>query len=522
MLFNKTSQEVDKGPLGLEMSETDRQRVLRYSTYWQFYLGRQWAWKREEGEPQMTFNYARAFVDKSVSFLFGKGFNWVIKDERTRQIINPALKTIWKDNNQVLWGMEAGQMGAVSGDTFVKVGWEDPNEFNLLKKGRVRMIILDSSHCFPEWHPHNKDVMTSFRISYMYEVPTLKGQKTRRKYTEILTGDKFIILDGDTRYEWDNGLGFIPIVHIKNRPIAGGTYGLSDLNDFIGLNREYNEKSTNISDIINYHQAPITVVYGAKATSLEKGANKLWSGLPKDAKVENLQMQSDLNASVEYLRMLKESMHELTQVPEATLGKQQAVSNTSGVALHVQYQPLMEQRAVKMLTFGTGISKINKMALTIYGIKNGVNFEEECNNENALETQVTFPDPLPKDRLILLQEITQRMQLPFPLVTPPMALEMLGDNDIDKTLEHIMQWIPYMQPQAATMPPPQGAGDVPDDNEDVKSDVARNISNSVQAPSGMTAATATNAGGFLNKETMTPRGAVQSDLTSIVRTDPGW
>jgi hypothetical protein len=464
----------------------------------------------------MTFNYSRAFVDKGIAFLFGKGFSFEIKDDEQSKVISPILKEIWEDNQKALWGVECGQMGSVSGDVFVKVGREEPNEFNDLEKSRVRMIILDSAHCFPSWHPHAKDVMTSFRLSYMYEVEGVRGQKARKKYTEIITRDRFIIIDGDVRYEWPNSLGFIPIVHIKNQPVANSTYGLSDLNDFTGLNREYNEKATAISDIINYHQAPVTVVFGAKASSLEKGANKLWSGLPKDARVENLQLQSDLRASVDYMEMLKKGMHELTNVPEATLGQQQAISNTSGVALHVQYQPLMEQRAKKILTYGVGIEKVNRMALKIWEITNGADFKAQLpNTKDPYDTTAIFPDPLPKDRLVLLQEIQQRMSMPYPLITPPEALAMLGEEDVEGAILKIEKWIEQMKPaelDAEGKPikkakaPIAANGAIDPDATESDPDTGN-----VDAK-GKTIQT--NAGGVMQRS-MRPAGAVSEDMSSI-------
>ena len=50
----------------------------------------------------------------------------------------------------------------------------------------------------------------------------------------------------------------------------------------------YNEKATEISDILNYHSAPVTVITGAKAQNLEKGPRKVWSIPNAGAKVTNL------------------------------------------------------------------------------------------------------------------------------------------------------------------------------------------------------------------------------------------
>jgi hypothetical protein len=73
----------------------------------------------------------------------------------------------------------------------------------------------------------------------------------------------------------------IPVVHIPNIPVSGSPWGLSDAHDIISVNRSYNEISTDIADIINYHAAPVTIVIGAKASNLEKGAKKVWAGLLK-------------------------------------------------------------------------------------------------------------------------------------------------------------------------------------------------------------------------------------------------
>lgn len=67
-----------------------------------------------------------------------------------------------------------------------------------------------------------------------------------------------------------NKYGVIPFVQIKNLSIAGKVEGVGDLDDIIPLNVEYNLKQSNVSEIISYHSAPITVVYGAKISNIEK------------------------------------------------------------------------------------------------------------------------------------------------------------------------------------------------------------------------------------------------------------
>ena len=151
-----------------------------------------------------------------------------------------------------------------------------------------------------------------------------------------------------------------PFVQIKNFPVAGQSRGQGDLDDIIPLNVEYNTKKSDMSEVIDYHSAPITLVYGAKIGNLEKGANKVWGGLPKDSKVENLGLQGDLTASANYAAECKTSMCEIGGIPETVLGGAAAISNTSGVALQYINLPLIERTRVKRVSLGkvSGISTV--------------------------------------------------------------------------------------------------------------------------------------------------------------------
>ena len=135
-------------------------------------------------------------------------------------------------------------------------------------------------------------------------------------------------------------------MHIQNAPAQGSAWGLSDIWEILGTNREYNEKMTEISDIINYHANPITVITGGKAPALDVGPNKIW-GVDNDAaKVYNLENNfPGLQAAFGYVDLLKTYMFEATGVPINALGQEQAISNTSGVALSIQFMPTMMKTA---------------------------------------------------------------------------------------------------------------------------------------------------------------------------------
>ena len=364
-------------PLGLveladEEFEVHGPRLNRYAANWAWYLGHHWTHRREAGEPQLTINYVKAFADYLNNFVFGQGVQFRSPKE-TEGIIPALMKRVWEEDNDkatVLW--EMGQHGGVSGDCFVKVAYEEPyvDTTGVVHNGRVRILPLNSAHCFPEHHSHDRGRMIRFKLKYRFWGTAPEGTRQVYTYVEIMT-DELIeeYINDELISSRPNPLGRIPIVHIRNKPVANSPFGLSDVGDIIPLNREYNEKATEVSDIVNYHSQPVTVITGAKASQLEKGARKVWGGLPKEARVFNLELGDNLNGPLEYMQTIKRSMHELACIPENALGQMQPISNTSGVALSITYMPLMSVRTIKVHQYSIGFQQINELVMRTLAIK---------------------------------------------------------------------------------------------------------------------------------------------------------
>lgn len=445
-------------PLGLveladEEFEVHGPRLNRYSLNWAMYLGHQWGYRRESGETQLTFNYFRAFTDYLCNFTFGKGVQFRSPKE-TEAIVPDLLERIWEiDNDKVQVLHEIGQQGGVSGDAFVKVAYDpaytDPagNQH----PARVRILPLNASFCFPEFHPHDRSRLIRFKLKYRFWGTSLEGTRQVYTYTEILTDDTIQEYINDELIDSRvNPLGMIPVDHIPNHLVSGSPWGLSDCADIISLNRTYNEVSTDVSDIVNYYAAPVTVITGAKASNLERGPNKVWA-LPKDAQITNLDGgSSGLEGAMLLLAQLKTAMHEIMGVPETALGQVQPISNTSGVALSIQFQPLMNHYERKRSTYGLGLQRINEIALRTLALyepeafifdptesaplKEGQLAELDLADPITFRSIAFFPHPLPLDKLIALNEIQTKITMG--LESREGALRELGEeNPAEKLLE---------------------------------------------------------------------------------------
>jgi hypothetical protein len=447
-------------PLGLveladEEFEVHGPRLNRYSLNWAMYLGHHWSYRREIGESQMVYNYYRAFTDFIINFTFGRGATFR-SPSSTEAIVPDVLKRVWEtdnDKHSVMW--EMGQQGGVSGDCFVKVAYEEAYEDSVGRPhpGRVRILPLNSSFCFPEFHPHDRSRLIRFKLKYRFWGTSVEGTRQVYTYTEILTDDRIEEYINDELIDSRaNPIGVVPVIHIANVHISGSPWGLADCHDLITLNRAYNETATDIADIVNYHAAPVTVITGAKASALEKGPKKVWGGLPKDAQVFNLEGGGQgLVGAMEYLKMIKSAMHEMVGVPETALGQVQPISNTSGVALAIQYQPLMNRYLQKTIQYGDGLRRINELVLLTLAFKEPEMFtynpaingpikpsqlpQLDLSQSITYESIIHFPPPLPLDKLVVLNEIQQKMNMQ--LESREGALRQLGEEFPDEKLEEI-------------------------------------------------------------------------------------
>lgn len=460
-------------PLGLveladEEFEVHGPRLNRYASNWAWYLGHHWAYRRELGDANLTFNYVKAFADFMVNFTFGKGVQFG-SPEATAGITPYIIKRAWEQDNDkdsTLW--EIGQFGTVSGDVFVKVAYEEAytDPAGRPRPGRIRILPLNPAFCFPEWHPHDRTRLIRFKLKYKFWGTSADGSRQVFTYTEILTEDMIEEYINDERIDArPNVFGEIPIAYTQNIPVASSPWGLADITDIISLNREFNEKATEISDIINYHGSPVTVIIGAKASNLEKGPKKVWTIGSKDARIENLSMETNFAGIMGYMEMLKQAMHELTGIPAQALGQMQPISNTSGTALAVQYQPLMQKYRLKRIQYTRLFKRINELVMLHASVK-----EPEMLMYNpyvssvplrptqypqldpvdpvTYETTVHWPEPLPVDVLIKINEVQAKMAMG--LESKRGALRELGELFADQKIAEINdEMIEDMKEQAA-------------------------------------------------------------------------
>lgn len=310
-----------------------------------------------------------------------------------------------------------------------------------------------TGNCFPEYHPHDMTRLIRFKMKYRFWGTALEGTRQVFSFTELWTEDSMQSFINDEMVEsQDNPLGMIPFVHISNTRVPSSPWGLSDIQDITDLNRQYNETATLMSDIINYYASPTTVILGAKANNLERGPKKVWA-IPNDkARIENLSLGAEGQEVLAYMSEIKGKMHEIVGIPVNALGEPQAISNTSGVALSLQFLPLLQRFRQKTTQYASGLAMLNELIIRTAALYMPEMLQLDPTRDAPLEegqldhldpadpltyrNTVQYASPLPIDKLIALNEI--QMEMGLGLESKRGALRKLGEAYPAEKLEELL------------------------------------------------------------------------------------
>jgi hypothetical protein len=405
--------------------DTVRQRLSRVKRNWMYYEGKMFQQNYKDGAFKFYMNMCRPFVDKSADWLMKKP--WSIVPTPGNEGVKHVLDHVWGMNNKELLSWKMAQMGGVTGDVFMLVTVRnfDPvtRQFIPMEEQSIEIKLMNSAFVHPQYNP-GTDRMTSVVIQF----PTLVQDWQalgRPKLSSGKMGIYTIIMNEQEIHEFLNDeelhemarpniFGEIPLVHIQNLPHAASFFGVADIDDIAPLNEELNVVGHSMRETIKYHSEPVTLIFGAKARELEKGASKTWSGLPVDSRVENLQLYGDQAAAKQFFDMVMLAMHMVGGIPQQALGELQVIANTSQAALEMQYMPLWEKTCRKYLTYGLGIKRVNKLVLRILESYFRVDLAEILKLEDpssADDCDIEFASPFPRDETLHLNELEQKLRI---------------------------------------------------------------------------------------------------------------
>jgi len=368
------------------MEAEEGARLEKYKRAWLYYRGdqrRQLKVKTGQPDDNVILNMNRLIVDKSAAFLFGKEPVFELQEGETTPA-EEALERIWQRNRKMTLLNEIALSGGITGDVFVKMVPEEGQP--------PRLVNVPAEYCRAYWDTDDIDDVWLFRIQWVAADRNGKGVVRRQDIEKDNTRWQItnLIAKGGQRWEPDAenpditwGYDWPPIIHCQNLLCPGAYYGDADIED-VSEQDGINYIASKIQRIIRYHQHPKTIGTGFKPGDIQITEDEALILPSAEAKLWNLEMQSDLSASLAFMDRLISWYLAGARVPRID----PAVINVgalSGFALRVLYGDLLEKTNVKQQTYGDMLIELNRRMLELGG----------QGAENV--TTIHWQDPLPKD-----------------------------------------------------------------------------------------------------------------------------
>lgn len=363
---------IDRNSMSISpLSDAHRQRAELYARYWSYYRGhhrKNIKVKPGQADDNVTINWSKKIVNQGVGFLFGKPVTFEIdeNDERTKE--EAHLDRVWADDPrtgfvQAVFLKQLAQNGAVTGMPVIRIV-PPVGEGELPTLRAVDPSIVDVIT-----DPDDVDIVTEYHVVW-------QSGDTWKRQRMVRDGEIWIIYDDVYRVgrKWETveeaawEFDFAPIMHAQNLILANSQFGISDLED-ADLNDAVNFAASNINRILRFHAHPKTIGTGFPAAQLQTTAvDQFWTVPSADARVFNLEMQSDLASSRAYKADLEEGMHQVSDTPRfdpvtVNLGA------LSGVALRILYGPLLSKTEDKRGTYGGLLARVNRALLIMAGME---------------------------------------------------------------------------------------------------------------------------------------------------------
>ena len=347
----------DALPLPVALRRMDEDRMRRYRDNLAFYNGVQWEGRARRGERRLTFNYAKALVDKVTSYLLnGQSVQIVGRDGASAEVrdrarrAERALRDVEAANVLAQLDFETELDCAVLGDAAYKVTWD-------AAEGEVRISAPDVQGIFAWRQPDDPSRITAVASRYCAVLPGQpQGQQPQvfvnedNTTTEFWTPELFERWEGDQLVEhMPNPYGFVPFVIFPNLREPKETWGSSDIPPLMASGRELNRAYSQLSQILELSGNPIAVLEGisrAQDIVVEPGA--VWE-LPEQSKAYLLDLLRDggVRLHTDYIDLVYRTLHDLGESPRTAFGENER--GLSGIALNTEMDPLAKKVARKQL-----------------------------------------------------------------------------------------------------------------------------------------------------------------------------
>jgi hypothetical protein len=181
-------------------------------------------------------------------------------------------------------------------------------------------------------------------------------------YEQIKGSNRWELTDSDP---WD--YDFPPMVEVRNKRRPHKYYGVPQITKSVtALNYGINFVASNTGRIIKFHAHPRTIGVGVDPASVNTTSIDGFFTIPEGAEVKNLEMQSDLQSSMEFQKKLETELFASVRVVDTAAIKDKLGAVTN-FGLRQIYNDQVEMSEDKRKSYGEGMGEALRRMLVMAG-----------------------------------------------------------------------------------------------------------------------------------------------------------
>src|SRR3990167_4513062 len=263
-----------------------------YQTLRDFYKGKQWSFRREGGGTMRTYNYCFTVVENMTAFLTNEPPQMScpprnVTDPTERALAEGRTKlldAIHEDNAVSLVFQRAVRTGSITGDAFIfgaiptfrtdaegkeifdrirywniekpeniQILWKDENFSEI--DGFIKRYRISVEYAKRLFEKQIKDKKFFIQADYDAENPseTQKSEVPMVTIKELWMENEYLLMIGNANkplHFVEHNWGFVPLQYIPNIHLPGEPKGTSDIEHELDPQQEYNERASDLADII--------------------------------------------------------------------------------------------------------------------------------------------------------------------------------------------------------------------------------------------------------------------------------
>ena len=335
----------------------------------------------EDGvDDNVIVNLPKQSVDRTVAFLFPKSPHFQLTDDYQSDAELYLADTFIR-NGGTSFFVQLAKTGALAGHVYVRVFPKTQ------QRDYVRLQVINPENIITYWNAADYEEVLWHEIYYKIDKQErVQDFVNRGTYWEII--DYMRVRGGKweqvSLVRWNTP--FPPIINWRHLIELNQFYGRGEFSeDNFHLIHSVNRVASDISRILRFHAFPRTVATGISAEEITGTAiDGLYVVENADATIKNLEMESDLQSSMNFLDYLTRVYFSQNRVVQLE-GDVRAFQRVTTASIRAVFLDQIAKNQELRHTYGRGIQQLCMTLLAIEAF------------DTSVEPTIVWSDPLPSD-----------------------------------------------------------------------------------------------------------------------------